>query len=336
MKAVVCVEPGKLSLVELPDPVPRKGDVLVRIRRVGICGTDMHIFAGDQPFLTYPRIMGHELSGEVVEAPKGSSLKPGQPVYVVPYISCGTCVACRNGKPNCCTAIRVLGVHMDGGMCEYLCVPMANVLPADGISLDEAAMVEFLAIGAHAVARGQVREKARVLVVGAGPIGMGVALFARLRGAEVTVLEGREDRLAFCERHLGVAAAVMLGEGDSARLEQLTGGDYFDVVLDATGNVRAMERGFGFVAHGGAYVFVSLVRGNISFSDPEFHKRETTLLGSRNALAEDFRTVMRAFAEGRVPAGAFNTHRAPLTELPSHMPEWINPQTGVIKALLEV
>lgn len=336
MKAVICDEPGKLSVITQPDPTLGPGEVLVRIRRVGVCGTDMHIFGGNQPFLTYPRIMGHELSGEIAEAPAGSRFKPGDPVYIVPYLSCGSCIACRKAKTNCCTQIRVLGVHIDGGMCEYLCLPEANVHPADGINLDEAAMVEFLAIGAHAVARGQVQPKSRVLVVGAGPIGMGAALFAHLRGAEVTTLDARDDRLSFTNTHLGASNAVKLGNDDTARLEEVTQGEYFDTVFDATGNAKAMERGFGFVAHGGNYVFISLVRADITFNDPEFHKRETTLLGSRNATAADFATVMQAFAAKKVPSAALNTHRAALSELPSRMPEWIKPETGVIKALLDL
>jgi 2-desacetyl-2-hydroxyethyl bacteriochlorophyllide A dehydrogenase len=277
MKTVICQEPGRLEVIEQPMPIAGQSEVLVRIRRIGICGTDMHIYQGNQPFLSYPRVMGHELSGEIAEAPQGSGLAPGQPVYIAPYLACGTCIACRNGKTNCCTTLQVLGVHRDGGMCEYLALPAANVVPTEGISLDEAAMVEFLAIGAHAVARGQVGAGQRVLVVGSGPIGMGAILFAGLRGAEVTALDSRSDRLALACERLGAAHAVSLGDGDADQLAELTKGEHFDVVFDATGNAKAMERGFGFVAHGGAYVFISLVRQDITFSDPEFHKREITL-----------------------------------------------------------
>ncbi len=336
MKTVICQEPGRLEVIERPMPVAGAGEVLVRIRRVGICGTDMHIYQGNQPYLSYPRVMGHELSGEIAEAPPGSGLKPGHPVYIVPYLSCGACIACRNGKTNCCTQLQVLGVHRDGGMCEYLALPAANVVPTDGISLDEAAMVEFLAIGAHAVARGQVRAKQRVLVVGAGPIGMGAILFSGLLGAEVTALDGRSDRLAVARDHLGAAHTVSLGDGDAGQLAELTKGEHFDVVFDATGNSKAMERGFGFVAHGGAYVFVSLVRQDITFSDPEFHKREITLYASRNAQPRDFATVLAAFQAGRVPSAALNTHRAQLDALPGAMPNWIKPEHGVVKALVEV
>jgi 2-desacetyl-2-hydroxyethyl bacteriochlorophyllide A dehydrogenase len=334
MDVVTCPQPGSLALEQRDRPVRADGEVLVRIRRVGVCGTDMHIFTGNQPYLSYPRVMGHELAGEVEEAPAESGLAPGDPVYIIPYIACGDCVACRQAKPNCCTRIRVLGVHTDGGLAEFLSVPQAYVKKAEGITLEQAAMVEFLAIGAHAVRRGSVAAGQKVLVVGAGPIGIGVALFSKLRGAEVTVLDGRADRLAFCAERIGVDATVALGDASAAELERLSGGDFFDVVFDATGNPKAMEAGFGYVAHGGTYVLVSIVAADISFSDPEFHKREMTLMGSRNATAEDFATVVEAMRGGLVPTDALHTHSASLAELPVAFPGWLDPSAGVIKAIV--
>lgn len=336
MKTVVCPSPGALELVERPVPQAAAGEVLLRVRRIGLCGTDMHIFRGTQPFLQYPRVMGHELSGEVVIAPEDGELALGDQVYVMPYLSCGACVACRQGKTNCCTNIQVLGVHRDGGMTEYLALPARFVFKTDGISLDDAAMLEFLAIGAHAVRRGGVRPGQNVLVVGAGPIGIAVALFARLKGGNVTVLDSREDRLAFCRTALGIEQTVRVDDNDKATLSALTGGEFFDVVFDATGNVKAMERGLEFVAHGGTYVLVSIVLDRISFADPEFHKRETSLLGSRNATADDFREVLAAMKAGLVPTGLMNTHRTTLAEFVDVLPRWMDPAAGVIKAIVEV
>jgi 2-desacetyl-2-hydroxyethyl bacteriochlorophyllide A dehydrogenase len=321
---------------EVPVPVPGPGEVLLRVRRIGLCGTDMHIFRGTQPFLQYPRVMGHELSGEIVTAPEDSGLEPGDQVYVMPYLSCGECVACRKGKTNCCTRIQVLGVHRDGGMAEYLALPARFVFKTDGISLDEAAMLEFLAIGAHAVRRGAVGPGQRVLVVGAGPIGLAVTLFARLEGGQVTVLDTREDRLEFSRDVLKAPFTVRAGEGDKEAMAALTEGEFYDVVFDATGNVKAMERGLEFVAHGGTYVLVSIVLDRISFADPEFHKRETSLLGSRNATADDFRTVLAAMKAGLVPTGLMNTHRTTLDGFIGVLPQWMDPASGVIKAIVEV
>ena len=336
MKSIVCDTPGSLRMEQRPVPVPGEGEVLLRIRRVGICGTDMHIFRGTQPFLSYPRVMGHELSGHIDRAPVGSRLAVGDQVYVMPYLSCGSCVACRQGKTNCCTRIEVLGVHRDGGMTEYLALPERFVFKTEGISLDDAAMIEFLAIGAHAVKRGAVDAAKRVLVVGAGPIGMAVMLFASSKGADVTVLDGRADRLQFCREALGIARTVALGEGDKEQLSEATGGEFFDVVFDATGNIAAMERGLDFVAHGGSYVLVSIVRDRLSFSDPEFHKRETTLLGSRNATVDDFEEVVAAMKAGLVPTALLNTHRTTLDEFTGVLDRWMQPEAGVIKAIVEV
>jgi 2-desacetyl-2-hydroxyethyl bacteriochlorophyllide A dehydrogenase len=335
MLTVICQTPRELRAEERPRPVPAPDEVLLRVKRVGVCGTDLHIYTGDQPFLAYPRVMGHELSGVVEAAPRASGLRPGDAAFVMPYLSCGRCIACRQGKTNCCVNIQVLGVHRDGAFTEYLCVPAAFVHKAEGVTLDQAAMVEFLSIGAHAVRRGAVHTGQRVLVVGAGPIGMAAAIFARQRGAVVTALDTRRDRLDFCERHLQVGATVQIGDDDEARLAELTEGEFFDVVFDATGNARAMERGFKFVAHGGTYVMVSVVRDAISFSDPEFHKRETTLLGSRNATMQDFDTVLAAMRAGQVPTAALNTHRMPLSRVPQDFASLLDPAQGVVKAIVE-
>lgn len=334
MLTVVCETPGTLLAQDRPMPERGANEVLLRVRRVGVCGTDLHIYTGKQPYLSYPRVMGHELSGTVEAAPADSHLRPGDPVYVMPYLSCGQCVACRAGKSNCCTQIQVLGVHRDGAFTEYLTVPQPFVHKAEGVSLDQAAMIEFLAIGAHAVRRAGVQKGQRVLVVGAGPIGMAAMVFAQLRGAAVTALDGREDRLHFCTQSLGIGQGVSLGADDEAQLAAATGGEFFDVVFDATGNAQAMERGFRFVAHGGSYVLISIVAANISFSDPEFHKREMTLMGSRNATDQDFSTVLDAMRAGLIPA-ALNTHRLALADVPTRFQALLDPAAGVIKAIIE-
>jgi len=335
MLTVLCETPGKLVAEQRPRPPCQPGEVLLRVRRVGVCGTDLHIFTGRQPFLAYPRVMGHELSGIVEEADADSGLVPGDAVYVMPYLSCGRCIACRQGKTNCCTAIQVLGVHRDGAMTEFLAVPAPFVHKAEGITLDQAAMLEFLAIGAHAVARGDVARGQRVLVAGAGPIGLAVMLFAARRGARVVALDARRDRLEVARAHLGIEAAVEAGPQDVQELARLTDGEYFDVVFDATGNPQAMERGFGFIAHAGRYVLVSIVQGDISFSDPEFHKREATLLSSRNATTADFETVLAAMRAGEVPVAALATHRLQLADLPRDFAGLLDPDQHVIKAIVE-
>lgn len=336
MRAVVCEEPGKLTLREVAEPRPGAGEVVVRIRRMGVCGTDLHIFQGKHPFLEYPRIMGHELSGEIAAAGPDTTLQVGTPVYVMPYLSCGTCIACRNGKPNCCTSIKVLGVHTDGGMTDRIVLPERVVFAADGIPLDQAALIEFLAIGAHAARRGEFVGGERTLVVGAGPIGLATAIFARFRGAAVTLVDAREDRLAFATEQLGFADIMRAGPDLAERAAKATDGEFYDRVLDATGNAAAMQGSFGLVAHGGTLVFAGIVRTDLTFSDPEFHKREMTLKASRNATIEDFREVLEAVRSGAVQVEKLITHRAGLDEAVRLFPEWCRPEAGVVKAMIEL
>jgi 2-desacetyl-2-hydroxyethyl bacteriochlorophyllide A dehydrogenase len=333
MKAVVCEKPFELRYVDQPSPLVSEGEVLVRIRRVGLCGTDYHIFAGRHPFLSYPRVIGHELAGEVVEAPEGSRLHQGQLVTINPYLSCGSCISCRKGKPNACVNIQVLGVHADGGMRELLSVPERAVLDATGLSADQAAMVEFLSVGAHAVARSALRAGDRVLVVGAGPIGIATGLFARLEGAAVTLVDRRVARLAYARDHLGFADVLPAEPDVLDALASRTGGDMFDVVFEATGSIESMSASLGHVAAGGAMVLVGVAPGELIFSDPEFHKRETTLLASRNALAQDFERVIAAIKAGLIPTAELQTHAFPAAETPQRLPELIADADYVLKAI---
>jgi 2-desacetyl-2-hydroxyethyl bacteriochlorophyllide A dehydrogenase len=336
IQALVCTQPGELRIEQREAPKPGPGEVLVKVRRVGVCGTDYHIFEGNQPFLKYPRVMGHELSVEVVEAPASSGLTKGQVVVVNPYLSCGTCISCRKGKPNCCTRIAVLGVHRDGGMTELLSLPVQNIVKADGLSVDECAMVEFLAIGAHAVRRSRMTAQDRALVVGAGPIGLGAALFASLTGAKVSLLDQDTGRLDAAKQLFDVAHTLIAGDNLDDEIKRVTDGDGFDVVFDATGNRKAMERGFDFVAAGGSYVLVSIVQGDITFTDQDFHRREMSLYGSRNATSEDFERVISAIRDGKVPSNKWITHRTTLEGAVKDVPVWTHSKAGLIKAVIEV
>ena len=335
MEALVCPEPGQLVLVERPAPERDAEMVLVRPRRVGVCGTDYHIFQGKHPFLQYPRVMGHELAVEVVEAPTGSAANVGSVYVVNPYFSCGRCLACRASKPNCCVTISVLGVHQDGGMARLLSVPPRNLVRAEGLTVDECAAVEFLAIGAHAVRRGAVTARDRVLVVGTGPIGLGVVLFASAAGAEVAVFDHDRERAQTAAALAEVSALEAEGQVVEA-VREFTSGDRFDIVFDATGNQAAMERGFDFVAHGGRYVFVSVIKDSITFPDPDFHRKELSLYASRNATAKDFEQVIAAIRAKQIPIARLITHRTSLAGAVANIPIWASQKRGLIKALIEI
>jgi 2-desacetyl-2-hydroxyethyl bacteriochlorophyllide A dehydrogenase len=336
MRAVVCRKPGELALEERPEPKRGEAEVLVGVSHVGICGTDFHIYEGKHPFLAYPRVMGHEFSGTVLEAAPGVVLSPGQPVIVNPYLSCGRCIACRNGKANCCVAIEVLGVHRDGAMCEQILVPVENLLPADGLSLVEAATVEFLAVGAHAVRRSMAFGGNRALVVGAGPIGLATALFARIAKQNVTIMDISAERLAFAARQLGFLAIDASKGQVLEKVSKRTSGAGFDVVYDATGNSSSMQAAFAYVAHGGVMVMVSVVQDDITFSDPEFHKREMMLIGSRNATRADFQHVITSIRAREIPIDRLVTHRTTLRDSPRDIALWAHQKSGLIKAMIDV
>jgi 2-desacetyl-2-hydroxyethyl bacteriochlorophyllide A dehydrogenase len=335
MDSLVCVAPGELKLEKRPLPQPAAGQVLVRPRRIGICGTDYHIYEGKHPFLQYPRVMGHEMAVEVVEAPGSSSLRTGEICVVNPYLSCGTCIACRRGKPNCCTRISVLGVHQDGGMQDLIAIPENNLISAPGLSLEACATVEFLAIGAHAVRRAAISPGDMVLVIGAGPIGLGAALFAKIAGAKVAILDRDSLRAQITSNILGTDS-IPFNESLDQTIAGQTDGNGFDVVFDATGNQASMQRGFDFVAAGGRYVLVSVVKDQITFSDPDFHRRELTLYGSRNATDQDFSTVIAALRSGNVPLDKIITHRTSLAEAAHNLPKWAHEKSGLIKALIAI
>jgi len=327
MKTLVCVEPGRFELTERPRPESKPGHIRVRIGHIGICGTDYHIYGGHQPFLAYPRVMGHELSGRAVEASSDGRIAAGDVVVINPYLTCGTCHACQIGKPNCCENIAVLGVHTDGGMCEEIVVPEANIYSAEGLTEKAAAMVEFLAIGAHGVRRGRVQPGSRALIVGAGPIGIGAALFAAIDGAEVTLRDTSASRLDLARKVLPEARLELVNDAAPGA---------YDTVFDATGNIHAMNAGLQWVAHGGAYVLLSVVKGDLVFADPEFHKRETTLIASRNALKADFEHVIAMIRAGRVPVDALATHDTSFAEAVTNLPLWAEDRGTLIKAIIRV
>lgn len=337
MKGIICSEVNQLNMVELEEPILSAGEAIVHIRRIGICGTDMHAFRGNQPFFSYPRILGHELSGFIQEVnDESGQFQSGDQVSIIPYMHCGACIACRHGRTNCCTALKVLGVHIDGGMRERIAVPTSHLIKTNDISLDQAVVLEPFSIGAHAVRRSDLQPGDIVLVIGAGPIGLGVMAIAKQRGATVIAMDINDERLAFCQQWAKVDHIVNAYQQPKEQIAAITGGDYPIAVFDATGNNRSMTGAFDFVAHGGKLIYVGLVKADISFHDPEFHKREMTLLSSRNATREDFDTVLEAIVSGHINVVSFITHRAPFDEMIQSFEEWLKPESHVIKAVVEL
>jgi 2-desacetyl-2-hydroxyethyl bacteriochlorophyllide A dehydrogenase len=338
MRALSLDAPGKIRMVSLSDPtVPGPTEALIRIRQVGVCGTDYHAFHGDQPFFTYPRILGHELGVEIVDVgTEVCHLMKGDHCAVRPYLSCGSCPSCVRGKPNCCVYLQVFGVHVDGGLREFAVLPAAYLHPARTLTFEQLALVEPLAIGAHAVAGAEISKEERVLVVGVGPIGLAVTQFALLMGAQVIVTDISQQRLAFCQKLWPAVTSIDGREPVVEALQRLLGNDFPTAIFDATGNPRSMQAAFTYVGYGGRVIFVGLSQGDITFSDPLFHSREVTLLASRNAMAADFERIIAALQADEFNLAPWISHRATLETAADAFPQWSGVNSAMIKGLIGI
>jgi 2-desacetyl-2-hydroxyethyl bacteriochlorophyllide A dehydrogenase len=337
VRAVSLREPGRFEAVELPEPAPPgPGEVLVAIRRVGVCGTDLHAFHGRQPFIEYPRILGHELGVEVLAVGTDvRNVRRGDRAALRPYLECGRCDTCLRGWPNCCPDLSVIGAHVDGGMRERQVIPADHVHASDRLSFDELALVETLSIGGHAVARAAPAPGDRVLVLGAGPIGLSVVAFLLESGVVPVVCERSPQRRAFAARWAEVTTIAPTQDMDATCREPF-GGELPTVIFDATGSPASMSGAFSLLAHGGRLVFVGLVQGDISFSDADLHRRELTLLASRNATALDFERSVRLLESGSLDVSLWVTDRCSLADIPRVFPRWAKNGSATVKAIVDV
>ncbi|MFA3761383.1 zinc-binding alcohol dehydrogenase family protein [Yersinia sp. 2544 StPb PI] len=336
MNTLVCLEPTKLIYQKRTQPLPRINEALIKVLNVGICGTDIHAWAGNQPFFSYPRVLGHEICGEIIALGDNvNNMHAGQRVAVIPYVACQHCNSCLSGKTNCCENISVIGVHQDGGFSEYLSVPVSNLLVVDDVDPVSAALIEPFAISAHAVRRADVHPDEHVLVVGAGPIGLGVAAIAQADGAYVVMADTSAQRREHVENLLDIRTLDPSDAGFEQNLRQQFAGMLPLKVIDATGNQRAMNNTLNFIRHGGSIVFVGLFKGDLSFPDPDFHKKETTMMGSRNATFEDFDKVGKLMAAGKLSADMILTHRFEFNTLADIYEQQVVKNKDLIKGVIQ-
>ncbi|QGH32936.1 alcohol dehydrogenase catalytic domain-containing protein [Gracilibacillus salitolerans] len=337
MRAIVCEEPRVFKPINQERPQLEKGTALVNVKRIGVCGTDLHAFTGNQPFFEYPRILGHELAGVIESVGKNPyGLEQGDQVSVIPYMECGECIACKKGLTNCCTNMQVMGVHFDGGMTEQISVPYDHLIKTNALTLDQSAILEPLSIGAHAVRRSDLQKSDFALVIGAGPIGLGVMQAAKQKGAKVIAMDMNDERLAFSEQWVNVDYSINVLNGPVEQLMNITNGDMPSIVYDATGNSKSMMDAFQYPANGGKLVYVGLVKSDITFSDPLFHSKELTLMASRNATKEDFDFVINSIENGFIDEKSFITHRSTFDNLPNEFENWLKPENGIVKAMIEI
>ncbi len=336
MQAAVLAHPGRMVLDERPDPpAPGPGEVLAAVRRVGICGTDHHAYGGTQNFFDYPRVLGHELAVEVLETGPGvTRVAPGDACAVLPYLSCGVCRPCRQGRANACEQISVLGVTRDGGLCERMVLPEAHLFRLPGLTLDQLVLVEALGIGWHAMARARPHPDDTVLVLGAGPIGLAVAHSTRSRAARIVLADLSPGRAAFA-RASGFET-LPAGDGLESDVRDLLGGALPSVVFDATGSRASMEAAFGLTAACGTLVLVGHTRGPIEFANPGLHARELDVRASRNATTADWDGVLGAVAKGSLDATGWINHRTTLAGIVDDLPRLAADPGAVVKAVVEI
>jgi 2-desacetyl-2-hydroxyethyl bacteriochlorophyllide A dehydrogenase len=339
MKSILLEKPSHFVQKEIEfDSELSDNEVLIKIHRIGICGTDIHAYKGNQPFFSYPRRLGHELGAEVVaigNLPKNMGLNVGDKVSVEPYLTCGQCQPCLLGKTNCCESLQCLGVHTDGGMCEYIKMPSEKLHKSSKLAYEQLALVETLGIGCHAVNRAEIKKNELVLVIGAGPIGLAVIQFAQLKGAEIAVLDTNQNRLNFAKNNFDIAHTILLdGELSDADLRKKFNGNLPNTVFDATGNPKSMMNAFNFVSFGGKLVFVGLFQGDVTFNDPFFHRREITLMSSRNAQATDFSYIIQNMELGKINTNPWLTHQANYEQFIDLFEEWLKPESNMIKGMI--
>jgi 2-desacetyl-2-hydroxyethyl bacteriochlorophyllide A dehydrogenase len=334
MKYIVCEKPTELAFKTKEVPAITEGNALLRVKRVGICGTDLHAYKGNQPFFLYPRVLGHELATEVLDVGENAqSLKLGDKAVVVPYINCEVCIACRAGKSNCCENLKVFGVHTDGGMQEIISFPTRLLISANDLSLEEIAIVEPLAIGAHALRRAQIKKGAIVVVIGCGPIGMGIVQLAKYIGATVIVVDINDYRLNVAKEKFGADCIVNALQTPVEKIKEFNEGQLADTVFDATGSKLAIEGATQYMRHGGTFVLVGLFKGELAFQHPMLHAKETTLLCSRNATIEDFQFVIKVLREKKFNTSAYITKRVGVESIINDFESWTSPESKEIKVV---
>ncbi|MCF0203211.1 MAG: zinc-binding alcohol dehydrogenase family protein [Bacteroidaceae bacterium] len=304
MKAIQISAANEMACVEIENPAPLKaGEVLVKINYVGFCGSDLNTYRGGNPLVKMPVIPGHEVSAEIAEVAEGvpANLKPGMKITLNPYSACGDCPSCRNRRYNACQHNETLGVQRDGAMREYIVMPWEKIIPAEGLDDQEIALVEPMSVGFHAVDRAAIRDIDTVLVIGCGMIGVGAIVRAALRGATVIATDLDDEKLELAKQ-MGATFVVNTGKEDlHERISAITEGRGVDVVIEAVGSPFTQNQAIEEVAFTGRVVFIGYAKAGTEFITKYFVQKELDIRGSRNAMPEDFRAVIRYMQSNDYP-----------------------------------
>ena len=338
MQALFIDAVGQTHLGPIDEPAPGPGEIVVAIRHVGLCGSDLNTFRGLNPLVQLPRIPGHEIGGEILSVGDGvpAGYTVGAPVTILPYTSCGTCSSCRKGRTNACRFNRTLGVQQDGGLKERLTLPFEKVIVNDRLAPRHLALIEPLSVGFHAVERGRVTAEDKVLVLGCGMIGMGALIGAVQKGAEVTVLDIADDKLALA-RTLGAAASINPAQEDAkAAVSRLTGDDGFDVVIEAVGLPETFTQAVDFACFAGRVVYIGYCKAPVSYQTQLFNLKELDIFGSRNATAVDFAAVAECLEAMGDDADKLISNTFAFTDAADALPYWDANRGSVLKIVVEL
>jgi threonine dehydrogenase-like Zn-dependent dehydrogenase len=312
MKALQVQAPGKIQLIDIPSPRPKSDEVLLRVRMVGMCGSDLNTFRGNNPLVSYPRILGHEIAA-TVESGNGR-MQAGTNVTVSPYTSCGSCASCRRRRSSACRFNETFGVQRDGALTEFLVVPGEKIYPAEGLRLQELALVEPLTVGFHAVARGRVSKTETVAIFGCGGVGLGAISGAARRGATVIGID-IDDAKLFLAQAAGAHFTIHSQRDQlNERLQELTAGRGPDVVIEAIGTAATFRAAVEEVAFTGRVVYIGYAKEPVSYETRLFVQKELDIMGSRNAGPDDFRAVIEMVQQGGFPVDQAISKIVPLAE----------------------
>ena len=336
MKALVIKEPGQAEVISVSEPVAAPSSLLLKVRMVGFCGSDLNSFRGKNPLVSFPRIPGHEVSATIVEGSKSNSaLAAGLDVTLSPYTNCGKCPSCLRGRPNACQFNETLGVQRDGAATEYIAVPLERIYPAR-LTIKELCMVEPLTVGFHAVARGRVAAEDTVAIFGCGGVGLGAVAASGFRGAKTIGIDVDDGKLATA-RAAGATHTINTGrEALHTRLAELTDGRGPDVVIEAIGLMQTFRAAVEEVAFSGRVVYIGYAKDQVAYETRLFVQKELDILGSRNAMPEDFRGVIRMLEEHRFPVDDAVSSIVTLDEAPQALSSWSDDPSKVKKIMVRL
>ena len=337
MKAIQISEPSVIKVIDMSEPQMGDDEVLLKMKYVGFCGSDLNTFRGGNPMVKMPVVPGHEVGAEIVKVGKNvpNGLASGMVVTVNPYTNCGKCASCRNGRVNACEHNETLGVQRWGAMREYLTLPWQKVIPAGDLSPRTCALIEPMSVGFHAVNRAQVTDIDVVMVIGCGMVGMGAVVRAALRGATVIAADIDDEKLALAKEMGATYAINTMTEDAHARLQEITGGFGPDVVIEAVGSVPTYQMAVNEVAFTGRVVCIGYAKSEVSFQTKYFVQKELDIRGSRNAQPSDFRAVIHYLERGTCPVDRLISKEVKPEHALEAMQEWASAPGKVFRILVD-